>query len=277
MIPLGELRRICVSRLKDTDDCADFDTDLIIEYATGIPMGQFAAKADAPVDEDAVYRLINRRMDGEPTQYILGKWEFYGLDFFVGEGVLIPRPDTETLVETALGILKGKENPRVLDLCSGSGCVAIAIKHFCPSATVTAVEYYDEAAEYLKRNAALNGADIAVVRADALDRPALTGKYDLIVSNPPYISRAEMDTLQKEVQREPHTALFGGEDGLDFYRAIAGRWTELLADGGCLAVEIGYSQAKSVCEIFEKNRLSHTVVHDLSGNDRVIFGILSSL
>ena len=277
---LSELRQAVSERLKSfCGDDAQFDTDLLIENAYGIPFGKIFLEGNKEIDEDILELLVARRLKGEPTQYILGKWEFFGLPFYVGEGVLIPRPDTEVLVEKALQLIKGVESPRVLDLCSGSGCIAVAIKKHRPDASVTAVELYDQAAEYLSRNIALNNVEVEIKRADVLKplKAEEWGEFDLILSNPPYIDGEAMRTLSAEVKSEPQTALFGGEDGLDFYRAIAENWLELLGEKGAVAVEIGFDQGKSVPAIFEEKGLNTAVIKDYGGNDRVIIGTQSAL
>ena len=277
---LSELRRAVSERLKSVcGDDAQFDTDLLIEKAYKIPFGKISFEGEREVDESILEPLVARRLTGEPTQYILGQWEFFGLPFYVGEGVLIPRPDTEVLVEKGLELIKGVKNPRVIDLCSGSGCIAVAIKKHRPDALVTAVELYDQAAEYLSRNIALNNVDVEIKRADVLKplKAEEWGKFDLILSNPPYIDGKAMTTLSAEVKAEPHTALFGGEDGLDFYRAIADSCLELLGVKGAVAVEIGFDQGKSAANIFKEKGFNTAVVKDYGGNDRVIIGTQSAL
>ena len=231
---------------------------------------QIVLEADC---ERTANEFVNRRIGGEPLQYILGCWEFYGLPFYVGQGVLIPRPDTETLVDAALGII-GKSKARVLDLCSGSGAVAVAIAENS-SAEVTALEKSDAAYAYLLKNIERNGASVRAVKGDVFD--GFNGEYDLIVSNPPYIKSDVIPTLSREVKREPTMALDGGEDGLIFYRRIAEYWTGLLAKGGTVAVEIGFDQQEQVSRIFAEAGLDDIrCVKDLSSNPRVIIGTLRS-
>lgn len=276
---LSELRRATQKRLAAVcNEDAPFDTDLFIEAAYGIPFSQIPLQADLQLDEEVIEPLITRRLKGEPTQYILGEWEFYGLPFYVGPGVLIPRPDTEVLVEKGLELIKDIPNPRVLDLCSGSGCIAVAIKKRRPDARVTAVELYPKAAGYLERNVALNGVEIELKRHDVLAGPTGDwGQFDLILSNPPYIDGAAMTTLSTEVKAEPSTALFGGEDGLGFYRAIAKKWCPLLGVKGAVAVEIGFDQGQSAAEIFQNQGFAVSLHKDYGGNDRVIIGTQTKL
>lgn len=231
----------------------------------------------AAEDEAQLENWLSRREKGEPLQYLLGEWEFWGLPFEVGEGVLIPQPDTEILVEQSLAAIKDKTAPTILDLCAGSGCVAIALAHELPNARVTAVELYDSAFSYLERNIKLNSVKVTAVKADVLSAPPekLQSEYDLIVSNPPYIAFDERGKLSAEVLFEPEQALFAEENGLAFYRAIAEHWLPLLKEGGTLAVEIGYRQAEAVRGIFSAY---DTEVHtDYGGNDRVITLVKKSI
>ena len=175
-----------------------------------------------PLSATAVDRLMRqacRRLEGEPLQYILGEWEFFSLPFKVGPGVLIPRPDTECLVEQALGYIKDNPAQRIIDLCSGSGAVAVAIAYNAPLCRVTALEKEPEAFGYLERNIRRNQTDnVDAVCADLFDGPCALGLFDLIVSNPPYIRSEEIGLLEPQVRREPRAALDGGEDGLTFYQ-----------------------------------------------------------
>jgi release factor glutamine methyltransferase len=203
---------------------------------------------------DALWAAVERRLSGEPLQYIIGEWDFYNCTFRVGEGVLIPRPETELLVDETLEFLKGRSDGEktVLDLCSGSGCIAISIAKNCPEAKVLAVEKSPAAFEFLKQNIILNQVKVSAFNDDILEGCGhLTkGRFDVIVSNPPYVRKSELETLQTEVLREPVEALDGGEDGLVFYRAIADRWLPLVRPGGLLIVECGEDQAEDVKSIF---------------------------
>ncbi len=216
--------------------------------------------------------LADRRLHREPLQYILGEWEFYGLPFCVGEGVLIPRPDTETAVETAIKLLKAKQKPTVFDLCAGSGCIGITLAHYTDS-NVTLFEKSPEALEFIFKNIKLNGVEAQVYECDVLGEPPLSKKADLIISNPPYIRSDVIETLEPEVKCEPRLALDGGEDGLLFYRHIAKVWKKSLNEGGWLVFEIGFDQAESVTKIMQDEGFCEIeVVKDLSGNNRVVFG-----
>ena len=191
--------------------------------------------------------------------------------------MLIPRADTETVIEVCLEKLKSRENKTVLDICSGTGCIAITLA-LESDAEVTALEKYNEALNYLKANAEKNNAPIHIVQGDALKGDASDKKYALIVSNPPYVTKEEMKSLQPEVAFEPETALLGGDDGLLFYRAICNNYRNSLENGGTLVFEIGAAQAKDVKEIMENGGFSGvTVKKDLSGHDRVVFGTLNKI
>lgn len=208
-------------------------------------------------DEEIIRTLVKRRSAGEPLQYILGEWEFYGLPMKVGEGVLIPRPDTETIIEDVLQLVK--ENslsaPKIADLCSGSGCIAITLKHLIPSAEVYAVELSDDALPYLRQNAEMNSADINIIQGDVLSEQTAEALRDLdiIVSNPPYLTAVDMSELQTEVQKEPRLALYGGDDGLSFYRKMTPLWKNSLKVGGYLLYEFGMGQENDVAEILRQN------------------------
>ena len=202
--------------------------------------------------------LMARRLAGEPVAYIIGEWEFYGLTLDICRDVLIPRSDTETLVERALEHLKDKTGPvRVLDLCAGSGCIGLAVAHQYPNASVVLADWSEDALRVCRQNirrCGLSG-QVSSARVNALEAPpALLTGFDLILSNPPYIPTADLAGLDASVRDyEPHMALDGGEDGLDFYRAIASKWKNALNDGGTLIFEIGYDQAPQVEYILAAN------------------------
>ncbi|MGM9668416.1 MAG: peptide chain release factor N(5)-glutamine methyltransferase [Faecousia sp.] len=201
--------------------------------------------------------LVNRVRYGEPLAYILGEWEFYGLPLFVTRDVLIPRDDTCAVTELAIRkALFFGQDPRILDLCTGSGCIGLAIASRVHDAHLTLGDVSREALAVAKRNAAANGLTSRVycMRVDAME-PAqpILGRFDLIVSNPPYITAGEMEALPVSVKDyEPHLALFGGEDGLDFYRAIVKNYKPALKPGGYLCFEFGMGQGDRVCAILEE-------------------------
>ncbi len=202
--------------------------------------------------------LVARAIAGEPLAYILGEWEFYGLSLYVDKNVLIPRDDTCAVA--ALAIQKGlflDKDPRILDLCTGSGCIGLAVASRVKDARVTLADISREALAVAKKNITRNhlSGRVTAVQADALGKPsAFLGKFDLIVSNPPYITAQEMEELPHSVDAfEPHLALYGGEDGLDFYRAIADNYRAALKPGGYLCFEFGMGQGDGVCRILEEN------------------------
>ena len=216
-----------------------------------------------------------RRLSGEPLQYILGEWEFYGLPFKVGDGVLIPRQDTETLVDVGLKFLNGRaSNKRLtLDLCAGSGCIGITLAKLA-GAEVTLVEKSERAFGYLWENILLNGVSACgAVRGDVMNENTVCDKYDLIVSNPPYLTDSDMRSLQREVEFEPKDALYGGTDGLDFYKSILDIYPKKLKRGGMIAVEIGMGQESAVSEIFRKNGIEPRLEKDMCGVYRVVYGV----
>jgi len=230
---------------------------------------------DATVDYANL--LCDRCLDGEPLAYVLGEWDFYGLTFKVTPDVLIPRSDTERLCELAIERARQVVNPRVLDLCCGSGCIGVALAHEVEDAHVTAVDISDAALLVSRENARRNGvsARYVALRGDVCSRPQHhLGAFDIIVSNPPYITADEMRGLDPSVRDfEPEQALFGGEDGLDFYRTICSKWGELLVPGGMLLFECGYRQAAEVAGILENNRFAGIgVTEDFSGVPRIVYG-----
>lgn len=244
---------------------------LAVAQIAGISLGELHISSKT-VDSSKIDDVFNRRKMGEPLQYIFGKWWFYKSEFFVGPGVLIPRQDTELLVETGLELIKNIKAPAVADLCSGSGCIAISIAAERTDAQVSAIEKYDEAVCYLNKNIQHNYTDnVTSVTADVLEKPF--GSYDLILCNPPYIPLSEKSELSREVLNEPHTALFGGDDGLCFYRSVSQNWKSTLKGGGYLAFEVGIKEADAVCEILKANGYRNIgKKNDLLGIERVVYG-----
>ncbi len=253
---------------------ARFDVQCMISQCCGKDFRLVSAVSTH--EEQEIRHMAARRLTGEPLQYILGEWEFYGMRLFVGEGVLIPRPDTEILVETVLQFCKNRKSVQIADLCSGSGCIALALEAVLPEAQVYAVEKSDRALSYLRRNAEYHHSAVRIHHADVLDPklPACLPKLDVIVSNPPYLTEEEMCTLQREVQHEPDMALAGGSDGLHFYREITRLWKASLVPGGLLAFEVGDKQAEQVSEILRAQQFSEIrSIPDLAGIPRVVHGI----
>ena len=230
------------------------------------------AAIDAEVQE-----LTRRRLAGEPVAYITGAWEFYGLPMKVTPDVLIPRMDTEVLVDAALRVLVGRKmNARILDLCSGSGCIGCALAHELPAARVVMVDISDEALTVSKENLRRNHQNRTIcLKADALEKPPMgIGTFDLIVSNPPYVASMDILTLDSSVRDyEPLGALDGGEDGLMFYRAIVRHWTQILRPGGWLMFEVGEDQADAVMALMTEEKYTDvTALEDTAGIRRVVVG-----
>lgn len=208
---------------------------------------------------------LNRRASGEPFAYITGTKEFMKLNFIVNKSVLIPREDTEILVLEALK--QGKT--KILDLCTGSGCIAISLAKYLNNAEVDASDISTRALSVAKKNAKLNEVNVNFIHSDLFE--SLNKKYDLIISNPPYIRKSEIKSLQKEVKKEPIRALDGGESGLDFYERIINESVNFLNEKGIIMFEIGYDQAKDVSSLLKKNNFKKIKkVKDLSNYDRVI-------
>ena len=253
-----------------------FNSMCLIEKVFGINQAQLASDNQIAEDSDAArfITLLGRRLSGEPLQYILGEWEFYGYKFKVGKGVLIPRDDTEVLLRTALDYLKDKPKAKVLDLCSGSGALAVVIAKET-DAEVYALEKSAEALPYLCENITLNKANIEVIAGDVLNcADEFTDRsFDLIISNPPYVISDEIDTLQTEISYEPRMALDGGEDGLRFYRAIVKDYVSKIKRGGMLAFELGEGQFNDVKALMEKENIKDIGEKlDLGGIQRVVYG-----
>ncbi|HBE15867.1 MAG TPA: peptide chain release factor N(5)-glutamine methyltransferase [Ruminococcaceae bacterium] len=202
---------------------------------------------------DKAIAMARRRISGEPLQYILGSWSFMGRNYKVGEGVLIPRDDTEVVVTEALKLSEDTPEPVIVDLCAGSGIIAVTLAKELPNATVYAVEKSDAAFSYLTENITLNQAKVNAIHADLQDCVSdfKDGSLDMIVSNPPYIRSAEIADLQQEVQYEPRLALDGGEDGYDFYKMIITLWTPKLKKGGAIAFEIGEGQFDTIAAMLK--------------------------
>ena len=272
MVNRSELYKDCTALLEGAGiDDAGFDAMCMMQDCLGDRNPLFRPlEAVSAEQEDMVRGMVLRRIKGEPLQYILGEWEFYGYPFKVGEGVLIPRPDTETIVDCVIRLCRENRltSPKIADLCAGSGCIAVTLKKELPLADVTAVELSEDALRYLRENATLNSADIHIKAGDVLSQELADslGTFDIIVSNPPYVTAEEMAVLQREVRREPETALFGGDDGLDFYRAMTPLWKNALRNGGFLCYEFGDRQHKEVGKILADNGFSNIVfASDLGG------------
>lgn len=242
-------------------EIADMMAKHLISHVSGKSVSAILADRDSYATDvicSAVEKGLRRLLDGEPLAYVLGEWEFYGLNLVVTPDVLIPRDDTVAVASLAIsqGLFLDKD-PRILDLCCGSGCIGLAIASRVKDAKVTLADLSKDALNIAKKNTALNhlSGRVRCLQADAMQpAPAFLGKFDMIVSNPPYITGQEMNALPRSVAGfEPHMALYGGEDGLDFYRAIVRNFTSALKPGGYLAFEFGEGQGNDVCRILEEN------------------------
>ena len=252
--------RKALSQIETQQTASLIARDLICTFSGQTPEQMLSALeygADPAVVskvEDGVRRLLN----DEPLAYILGEWEFYGLKLFVSPDVLIPRDDTCAVAELAINrTLFLEKDPRILDLCCGSGCIGLAVASRVKDARVTLADISKEALAVAKKNIAQNklGGRMSIFQVDARKKaPNFLGKFDMIVSNPPYITGEEMKQLPRSVDAfEPHLALYGGEDGLDFYRAILANFTPALKPGGCVCFEFGMGQGDAVCRLLEEN------------------------
>lgn len=256
-----------------------FEAQSLLQKAFSLDRVGFIIHKTDKADENCSHnflKFIEKRISGEPLQYILGEWSFMGFDFKVGRGVLIPRDDTEVVVNLCIDFLKNRTDKKTVDLCSGSGAIAVALDKIS-GAKVTAVEIDETAFSYLETNVKENNSSVKPVMADALEicDTFADGELDLIVSNPPYIKSADIETLQKEVRLEPRLALDGGEDGCDFYREIVSRWSRKLKKGGALAFELGENQADTVKALMtDKGFSDFKISLDFGDVQRAIIGTL---
>ncbi len=248
-------------------------------YVSGKSQEQIVSDREMYASQETVEAMesaIARVLKGEPLAYILGEWSFYGMNLYVDKHVLIPRDDTCAV--TQLAIKRGlflEQDPRILDLCTGSGCIGLAVANRVKDARVTLADVSEDALAVARKNVARHqlGNRVVCVQADAM-KPAekMLGKFDMIVSNPPYVTGAEMLELDVSVKDfEPHLALYGGEDGLDFYRAIVENYTAALKPGGFLCFEFGMDQGDAVCWILESH--GYTVlerVRDYNDRERAV-------
>ena len=247
---------------------------LLLQYVLDKPRQYIIVYDNKEIDKQQQWQYfvnIEKLTKGIPLQHITHRQEFMKMDFFVDENVLIPRPDTEILVEEVIKIAQKYNSPRILDLCTGSGCIAISLKKYIENSKVYAIDISEEALNIAKQNAMNNETDITFIKSDMFSN-IKEEKFDIIVSNPPYIRKDEIKKLSEEVQKEPKIALDGGEDGLDFYRIIAEQAINYLKTGSFLCFEIGYNQKNDVIKIIEdeQNYKNTYCKKDLYGNDRII-------
>ena len=273
---IGEWLRHAKDALAESG-CPDpqIDSRWIAEDTLGLSRSEMHFETErslSPEEHERLEALLQRRVQGEPVQYLLHSACFMGLNFYVDSRVLIPRQDTETLVEAVIVALRQLEKPRMLDLCAGSGAIGLSVKTLAPDADVTLADCSRDALEVVRENARRLGVDVEIRHGD-LFRAVWHQKFDLIASNPPYIPTGDLPLLQREVQREPRLALDGGGDGLDFYRRIAADAPVHLNPGGSVYLEVGAGQADAVRALLtERMECAEAgVINDLNGIPRVVW------
>lgn len=277
MMTVHSLYDLLTEKLCAVSDEAGTEARLIIQHILSLSYTDFLIGKDRQIsDAEAKQALdvLKERLDRRPLQYILGKWDFYGRSFYVGEGVLVPRPETEQLCEYVIEKLKKMDRPVVYDLCAGSGCIGLTIKMQVPFSQVYLFEKSPEAMRYLEINRRNFGLarDTVTVQGDickGYDAFSCLPIPDVIVSNPPYICSCELSSLQPEVRREPSMALDGGEDGLLFYKVIAEKWFSKMKKG-FVAVECGENQASDVLSLLSRYACETEIIKDFNDTDRMV-------
>ncbi len=277
MKTLYSVYREAIKCLQDAGcDSPEFDAQQLVSYCFGYNKTGLLMNSGAIVDDVKLILFedcVKRRALHEPLQYIIGMWDFYKYSFKVGKGVLIPRPETEILVDFAIDKIRQNDYKIVFDLCCGSGCIGLSVAKMCPQVKVYCVDISDDALEYTRKNKELLCCDnVTVVKADILDGTSFIGlpRPDMILSNPPYICSSEIPSLQKEVHYEPKLALDGGDDGLVFYRQLSEIWYPLINRGGYLAMECGEEQADDILFLFVNKAEKGRIVKDAADLDRVV-------
>ena len=269
--------------LQEEEQTAGLWARSLLSYASGRTAEQILSDREAYASEEVCQKMqaaVSRVTSGEPLAYVLGEWSFYGLTFSINSNVLIPRDDTCAVTQLALERKRYlQHNPQILDLCTGSGCIGITVAHRMKDARVTLADISPEALAVAKENVSRHGltSRVTCIQADALAEPAANmGPYDMIISNPPYITTQEMTELDHSVKDyEPHLALHGGQDGLDFYRSIAENYTAILKEGGYLCLEYDPSQGDDICRILQDQ--GYTIlerVRDFNDRERAMLAQL---
>lgn len=252
--------------LNDVDE-ADFKALCLVCHLAGIKTSQYSFHKEDDIIMSRLAKALWALKEKEPLQYVIGKWDFYESEFYVGKGVLIPRPETEELVDLAIKKAMAYDKPVIYDLCAGSGCIGISVAKKIADAQVYCVEKSQEALSYLFKNAK-GVPNVSVINGDItkdMDLP----DANIIISNPPYIKTAELENLQAEVIKEPVMALDGGNDGLYFYRVINNIWSGKLKNNGILLLEIGNDQGQEIVNVLD-NFKNVKVIKDIYKNDRIV-------
>lgn len=275
---IGELHKY-YSNILDHIENISTDIRLIIKKVMDFTETDYLLNKDlVPENEklEIIKTMISQRESGLPVQYIIGEWDFYGSTFIVSQAVLIPRPETEMLCEYVIGLLSERKNVVFADLCAGSGCIGITLKKHLTEARGILLEKSKAAIEICRKNinSIIGEGSVRLIEADVFFPERLDDlpRLDIIVSNPPYIKSSEIPFLQSEVLLEPEMALNGGEDGLDFYRIIADKWTDYLTENGIFAFECGEEQAEDIKPILENKGFDVHFVKDFNDTERFVIG-----
>lgn len=268
---INDFRSKAIKSISLISDNAEFEAEQLMQFALGIGKNELLLSRKSILSDENVEKLesiLARRLSREPLQYICGEWEFFGLRMFCGDGCLIPRPETEMLAEYAIKHLP--KGGHLLDLCTGSGCIAVSVLNNRHDVTATAVDISGKALEYAKKNAEYHGVSdrMEIINCDLVDYLPLKIP-DVIVSNPPYIKSDDVPTLSPEVRHEPEIALNGGYDGLDFYKIIASHYRKYLGVAGEIVLEVGYDIASEVAAVFKGRRFDTEIVTDIYGVERM--------
>ncbi len=255
-----------------------FEAKQIIKHITGLSSTQILTRYNQNLSlfqKNNLTAVLRQREIRYPLQYIFGEWDFYGRSFYVGPGVLVPRADTELLIDEAKKYLKDKKEPEIIDLCAGSGAIGITLALEFPSSKVTMVEKFEPPIGYLKKNIERSKAqNTSVLKGDVLSGDGSKGEYDLIISNPPYIPQNEMSGISPETKFEPESALLAGDGGMEFYKAIINNYKGSLKVGGMLAFEVGINEHRRVSELLKSAGLEDvSIKKDLAGIERVVTAI----
>ena len=281
------IKEILIQYSKELENISDtprLDVEMLLKKALGdvdsMYIRMYLDKQLTEEQEKYFLEMIKERLNERPIAYIIGNREFMGLDFFVQEGVLIPRPDTETLVEEIINICNNRTGLNILDIGTGSGAIRISLAKYLDKSHVISADISDIALEIASKNAISNNVDerIDFIKSDVFSNVPKEEKFDLIVSNPPYIRKSDIDGLDRQVKDfEPYNALEGGEDGLDFYRKITKESKAFLKNKGILAYEVGHDQAQDVSQIMQENGFEGIYTKcDLQGFERVVIGFYNN-